>query len=148
MNNLTRPLWMRAGLSRLGSAATLCALVGCQSYERAPLDLAEHRSAFSSRLENTEAIERFAERLAEADEAVVEHFDPTDGLTQAEGEVLALFYNADLRIARLDAGVSSADRNLPNTKVGFLAPTDHDRTIEVVGPTQVVAGEDEETRHG
>ncbi|MEN1705207.1 MAG: TolC family protein [Planctomycetota bacterium] len=108
MNNLTRPLWMRAGLSRLGSAATLCALVGCQSYERAPLNLPEHRSAFSSRLDNTEAIERFAERLAQQDEAVAERFDPTDGLTQAEGEVLALFYNADLRIARLDAGVALA----------------------------------------
>ena len=108
MNNLKRPLWMRAGWPGVGSAAALRALVGCQTYERAPLNLAEHRSAFSSRLDNTEAIERFAERLAKADEAVVERFDPTDGLTQAEGEVLALFYNGDLRIARLDAGVALA----------------------------------------
>ena len=108
MNNLTRPLWTRAGWRGLCSAGALCALVGCQSYERSPLDLVEHRSAFSSRLGSTEAIGRFAERLAQRDGAVAVRFDPTDGLTRAEGEVLALFYNADLRIARLEAGVALA----------------------------------------
>lgn len=108
MNNLKRPLKMRAGWPGLGSAAALCALAGCQSYERAPLNLAEHRSAFDTRLGNTEAVERFAERLSQQSGATTDRFDPTDGLTRPEGEVLALFYNADLRMARFDAGVSLA----------------------------------------
>ena len=37
-----------------------------------------------------------------------EQFDLSDGLSPAEGEVLALFFNPDLRLARLDAGVALA----------------------------------------
>lgn len=108
MNNTKRPQWMRAGWPALGSVTALCALAGCQSYERAPLNLAEHRAAFDTRLGHTEAIELFAERLSQQGEAMPDRFDATDGITQAEGEVLALFYNAELRLARLEAGVALA----------------------------------------
>ena len=84
------------------------ALVGCQSYERAPLDLSDHRTAFDTRLVDSEPVERFAERLARQSGAAPARFDASDGLTRAEGEVLALFYNADLRLARFDAGVARA----------------------------------------
>lgn len=108
MNHLKRPRRTRVALSGLGSAVALLTLVGCQSYERVPLDLADHRAAFDTRLDTTEPISRFVDRLAEQGHAVPDRFDPSDGLSVAEGEVLALFYNADLRIARLDAGVALA----------------------------------------
>lgn len=108
MTSLRGPRWTRAGLLGSGSVVALGTLVGCQAYERAPLDLASHKVALDARLTHTEPLTRFAERLSRHDGAVPDRFDPTDGLTRAEGEVLALFYNADLRRARLDAGVARA----------------------------------------
>jgi outer membrane protein TolC len=95
-------------LPGLGSAVALIVLAGCQSYERVPLELADHRAALDARLIATEPISYFVERLSEAGNQVPERFDPNDGLSPAEGEVLALFYNPDLRLARLDAGVALA----------------------------------------
>lgn len=109
MNNLMRPRPTRAMLPRLGSAVAICALAGCQSYERVPLDLADHRAAMNARAGTAEPISRFLERLAAEGSAVPERFNLADGLSPAEGEVFALFYNPDLRLARLDAGVALAN---------------------------------------
>ncbi len=108
MDNLKRPPRTRVMLPGLGSAVALIVLAGCQSYERVPLELADHRAALDARLIATEPISYFVERLSEAGNQVPERFDPNDGLSPAEGEVLALFYNPDLRLARLDAGVALA----------------------------------------
>lgn len=108
MDNLKRPPRTRVMLPGLGSAVALIVLAGCQSYERVPLELADHRAALDARLIATEPISFFVERLSEAGNQVPERFDPNDGLSPAEGEVLALFYNPDLRLARLDAGVALA----------------------------------------
>ena len=108
MDNLKRPRRTRVMLPGLGSTFALIALAGCQSYERLPLELANHRAALDARLVATEPISDFVERLSEAGNQVPERFDPNDGLSTAEGEVLALFYNPDLRLARLDAGVALA----------------------------------------
>lgn len=108
MNNLRRPRRTRAMAPGLGSVVALSALGGCQSYERAPLELAGHRAVLDSRVDATEPIARFIERLAQHSSAVPERFDLSDGLSPAEGEVLALFYNPDLRLARLEAGVALA----------------------------------------
>jgi cobalt-zinc-cadmium efflux system outer membrane protein len=83
-------------------------LVGCQSYERAPLSVDGHRSVIEGRLGDVEPINRFLERLSLQEVSVPRVFDLGDGLSPAEGEVLALFYNPDLRLARLDAGVALA----------------------------------------
>lgn len=95
-------------LPGLGSTIALIALAGCQSYERVPLELAEHRAALDARLTATESISDFVQRLSEADNQVPKRFDPNDGLSPAEGEVLALFYNPDLRLARANAGIALA----------------------------------------
>lgn len=108
MDNLKRPPRTRVMLPGLGSAVALIVLAGCQSYERVPLELADHRAALDARLIATEPISYFVERLSEAGNQVPERFDPNDGLSPAEGEVLALFYNPDLRLTRLDAGVALA----------------------------------------
>lgn len=83
-------------------------LAGCQGYRPAPVDLGAHRLAVSGRLERAEALSEFAARLAEQSADSVGRFDLTDGLSLGEAEVLALFYNPDLRLARLDAGISAA----------------------------------------
>ncbi len=108
MDNMKRPRRTRVMQPGLGSAVALTALAGCQSYERAPLEMADHRVALDTRLAATEPISDFVERLSGAGNQVPERFDPNDGLSPAEGEVLALFYNPDLRLARLDAGVALA----------------------------------------
>ncbi len=82
---------------------------GCQGYERAPLDIISHRSIVEDRIKTIEPIDAFLDRLTESGNRTPEHFDPNDGLSVAEGEVLALFYNADLRLARLTANVALAN---------------------------------------
>lgn len=95
-----------------GAGLTASALVfisGCQQYERQPLDLAAHRSALNERSIEINRIESFLERLRRLEAEVPAMFSFEDGLTPAEGEALALFYNAELRQARLAAGVALAN---------------------------------------
>jgi len=82
-------------------------LTGCQSYEPRPLDLEAHRSAWLARSPESEQVTAFARRLEEQD-GVATAFDPADGITLPEAEVIALVYNPDLRLARLRIGVASA----------------------------------------
>ncbi len=109
MDISTTPLLRRVAWPGIAAAAAGGLLGGCQSYERAPLDLASHRDTIESRLDTAESINAFHNRLDESGGDTPDNFDPTDGLSSAEGEVLALFYNADLRLARLAAGVALAD---------------------------------------
>lgn len=81
-------------------------LAGCQSYQSKPLDLAAHRDTWLARTPGDEPVRAFAEQLAEEGEPSA--FDPSDGLSLAEAEVVALVFNPDLRLARLRAGVASA----------------------------------------
>ena len=111
MKQWMRPRRTRARWPVVGSAVALSAMTamsGCQSYERAPLDLAGHHARLQARPVESEPLARFADRLAREGQPAPERFDPADGLSLAEGEVLALFFNADLRLARLDAGVALA----------------------------------------
>lgn len=91
-----------------GVAFALLALAGgCQKYERAPLDFAAHKQAIMARTPEASEVRAFAESLRAA-EGRATGFDPTDGVSCAEAEVIALVYNPDLRSARLRAGVSRA----------------------------------------
>jgi len=85
-------------------------LASCQSYEPAPLDMKAFDASLDARLLDTEPVAEFARRIDELDQDVPLEFDLSDGISYAEGEVLALFYNPDLRIARLEAGVALANR--------------------------------------
>ncbi|MEE2907976.1 MAG: TolC family protein [Planctomycetota bacterium] len=84
--------------------------VGCQSYEPAPLDIRAYSTSLENRLIETEPVSAFARRLRATGDDVPLQFDPSDGISYAEGEVLALFYNPELRITRLQAGVALATR--------------------------------------
>lgn len=81
-------------------------LAGCQSYQSRPLDLSAHRGAWLARTPGDEPVRVFAEELAQSGEASV--FDLSDGLSLAEGEVVSLVFNPDLRLARLRAGITAA----------------------------------------
>lgn len=108
MDNILSARQLRVVAPTMG-AALLCLLAGCQTYRRAPLKIAEYRDSMSARVSDTEPISGFVERLTEQGWDVPDRFDPSDGISLPEGEVLALFYNADLRLARLDAGVALAN---------------------------------------
>lgn len=98
-----------AGLSLAGLVAL--AAGGCQSYERRPLDMAGHRAAFLARTPESPEVRAFAESLATTSSVSsvgAAAFDPGDGITCEEAEVIALVFNADLRVARLRAGVTRA----------------------------------------
>ncbi len=82
-------------------------LAGCQSYERDPLNLDEHRQAWLDRSPASEQVLEFARRL-DQQETPTDSFDPTDGVTVREGEVIALVFNPDLRMARARAQVAAA----------------------------------------
>lgn len=92
-------------------AGLLAILGGCRAYEAQPLDLAAHDASLRGRTADAAPPARFLERLraADADADAPEALAFDDGLTLAEGEVVALLYNADLRRARLAAGVTRAD---------------------------------------
>jgi len=108
MDNILRSRCTRALMFLLCSPAMISALSACQSYKRAPLDLASHNAALNTRLVATDPIVQFLERLDKGSPGTPDRFDLADGLSLAEAEVLALFYNPDLRLARLDAGVARA----------------------------------------
>jgi outer membrane protein TolC len=91
------------------AVGALVLLTGCQQYERQPLDLAAHRSTLDERSIEVGRIEDFLERLRGLGAEAPATFSFEDGLTPAEGEVLALFYNAELRQTRLEAGVALAN---------------------------------------
>jgi len=82
--------------------------VGCQSYEPAPLDIDTYRYSLETRVIDIEPLTAFVERLDELTDEEPIKFGFSDGISPSEGEVLALFYNPELRIARLEAGAALA----------------------------------------
>jgi len=92
----------------IAALAVAIVLTGCQQYQPQPLDAEAHRSAWSKRTAGDAPVRTFADRLAEARGEAASAFDPDDGLSMAEGELVALVYNPDLRLARLRAGVADA----------------------------------------
>lgn len=84
-------------------------LTGCHSYERRPLDMSATRAAWLSRSPSDPSVREFAAALDRVDSGSrASGFDPTDGLTLAEAEVVAQVFNPDLRLARLESDVTRA----------------------------------------
>ena len=87
--------------------ASFTALTGCQTYQPSALDPGSHAAAWQQRGPADEKVRDFARRLAASAPRSV-NFNPNDGLTVDEGELVALVYNPDLRLDRLKAGVAQA----------------------------------------
>jgi outer membrane protein TolC len=88
------------------STALLLALGGCKSYERSTLDLDRTQREFLLRALDGPVLEEMNARAQASPGATA--FDPSDGLSLAEAEAIALVFNRDLRTARLAAGVTQA----------------------------------------
>jgi len=88
------------------AGAAMFVVAGCQTYEPKPLDFETHRQAWLERSPASEDVRVFAERLREH-AAKPAQFDPSDGLTLAEAEIVALVFNPDLRQARARAKVAA-----------------------------------------
>ncbi len=96
-----------AAIRRIAGVLALATLGGCQAYQSQPLDMAAYRQEYLQRAADAPSVLQFAKRLASEEESPVA-FDLADGLSLAEAEAVALFYNPDLRVARLRAGVAQA----------------------------------------
>lgn len=119
---MNRPLrrissaWLRSkprlGITSLTLAAALAMIAGgCQSYERRPLDITGHHAAFLVRTPESPELQKFAASLLSRASSVAEggrEFDPADGISCVEAELVALVFNAELRLARLRVGVTRA----------------------------------------
>ncbi|MFG0252277.1 MAG: TolC family protein [Phycisphaerales bacterium JB038] len=131
---------LSASRSAIAAAFTGIALLlaGCQSYQSKPLDLPAHRQAWLDRTPADESVQAFAESLQEPSEPAT--FDPSDGLSLAEAEIVALMFNPDLRLARLRAGVASATAEHaglwedPQFSIDVLRITENVSTPWVVTP--------------
>ncbi|QYK47933.1 MAG: TolC family protein [Phycisphaeraceae bacterium] len=98
-----------AAASKALFAGLLSSLAGCQSYEPKPLDLDATRSAWLSRSPEDSSVREFAAALDRVEGgSQAEGFDPSDGISLAEAEAVALVFNPDLRQARLEANVTRA----------------------------------------
>ena len=81
--------------------------VGCQHIPAAPLDLSASVQDLRGRDVNIEPVKAFAEKLSAAAPTPVV-FDPADGLSLPEAEAIALWYNPELRVARIEAEGAAA----------------------------------------
>ena len=96
---------------RIVAACALIAAIsrGCATYEPKPLDSTAVREKLDGRTIDDQEIIAVASRLSAADSgATAAPFDPSDGLTLEEAEVVALVFNPHLRVARLEVGVTRA----------------------------------------
>jgi outer membrane protein TolC len=80
------------------------ALTACQEYRPSPLDLAAYDADLAARNPFAPDVLAYAKQLA-GPSTQPSAFEPSDGLSLREAEVVALFFNPDVRIARLKANV-------------------------------------------
>lgn len=87
----------------------LCAalLAGCQGYDPQPLDDAAHGTEWARRDPASAPVAEYA-RTLEQSGAFAGKFNLADGIQLPEAEVIALFFNPDLRAVRADAAVALA----------------------------------------
>jgi cobalt-zinc-cadmium efflux system outer membrane protein len=83
-------------------------LAACQGYDPMPLDDDAHLQAWAARSPTDAAVVEYARRLAERDTQPRGAYNPADGISLPEAEVIALFFNPDLRVARLHADAELA----------------------------------------
>src|SRR5688500_8905985 len=79
-------------------------LPACQRYSAVPLKLNAHQASVAGRDASAAEVVAYADRLASLGHGPAV-YDPGDGLTLDEAEVVALFFNPELRLARLKGQV-------------------------------------------
>lgn len=96
---------LRRGL--VPPVAALC-LWGCQHVPPQPLDFTATRDAHRARLPELEPVRAYLERAYPHSSAPVDTFNLDDGVSLEEGQALALWYNPQLRVARIEAEGAAA----------------------------------------
>ncbi len=79
-------------------------LTACQHYAPSPLDLCAYDTDVAARAAFGPEVAAYAQRLS-VPSTQPSRFDASDGLSLAEAEVMALFFNPEVRLARLRAEV-------------------------------------------
>ncbi len=130
----------RAAVLLAGLVLVAGGQVGCQSYERQPLDLAATREAWLARSPSDETARQFADRLAQAEGRDASAFDPADGLTLTEAEPVALVFNRELRLARLEANITRANADHAGLWDDPVLGVDIERVVSSVPDPWMVAG--------
>lgn len=127
---------IRGSLTLVGLSVVLS---GCQRYQPRSLDPEEHRARWLERSPQSAGVVEFAQQLADSGDPVSE-YDPSDGITCAEAELIALVFNPELRLARLRAGVTAATAEHaglwddPEFSIDFLRITESVSTPWVITP--------------
>lgn len=80
-------------------------LAGCQSYQPLELNPEAHEREWAERTADDDRVRAYADQLATLNPDNDATFNPADGLTLREAELVALVYNPRLRAARLRAKV-------------------------------------------
>lgn len=112
--------------------AALASFAGCQSYQRHPLNLDEAKVSWLARTPEHQNVRSLALQLAESAGASPT-YDPNDGLSLHEGEVVALVFNADLRQSRLEAGVATAHAAYAGLWEDPVLGVDFERVVRSAG---------------
>lgn len=111
-SRLARPTrWRLTRPSRVACLAWLL-LAACQTYEPWPLDPEGHQAAWAGRRLDDPALRDALQRMAPDRGRSAEAFDPSDGLSLDEAQLVASVHNPDLRLARLAAGREAAEAGL------------------------------------
>lgn len=130
MTTVPRRFLLLVGLLLLG---------GCQSYTPSPLDLNAHRAALGARDPFGAEVAAYALRLAAPSSQPI-RFEATDGLSLPEAEAVALFFNPELRLARLRAEVARVGAAEAGRWEDPQLGIDGERIIESVEEPWVVGG--------
>jgi outer membrane protein TolC len=83
-------------------------LAACQGYDPMPLDDTAHLQAWNERDPADAAVVEYARKLAQRDTLPRRPYNPADGIDLQEAEVITLFFNPELRTARLHANAQLA----------------------------------------
>lgn len=92
----------------VSTSAIVLVLTGCQTYKPDPLDLGTHIESWRKHTTSKEEVASFASSIPRFQTNHLGDFNPSDGLSLAEGEIISLVFNPELRIARLQAGLAQA----------------------------------------
>lgn len=93
---------------QIAATSSVLLLASCQTFDRKPLDLTAHSLKWKNQSASDQKVRDFAEQLAASSPGAVS-FNPANGVSLAEGKLIARVYNPDLRVARLKAGVARAN---------------------------------------
>ena len=114
-------------------------VVGCQPYQRSPLKVGRYHTEVESRDPSSQAVMEYAKQIRlTATERTP--YNPADGLSMHEAEVVALFFNPQLRLSRLKANVARVGAAEAGRWHDPELAVDAERIIQAVPEPWVLAG--------